>query len=114
MKYPFLYLLIIFAAATTATRALSPLQHPLTGVVCAVNVEKHVLTLASAEKVSPTGFQIKDGRTRLWRDGKPATLADLTADQVVQLCSKRETGQDVATKVTWKSPAPADKPMNKT
>ena len=37
------------------------------------------------------------------RDGKPASLTELSAVQAVQLYYKLEMGQHVATEVTWKA-----------
>ena len=104
-------LVLAFVLGVTAVLALPPLQHSINGVVHAVDVAKHTLTLEAEKKDGPTEFDIVEGRTRLRHDGKPAALGDLTPGQVVHLYYKLEMGRQVATEVTWTT---GGKPKDKT
>jgi hypothetical protein len=111
----FLSVLIANAAlAVVGLHAMPPLQHLATGVVRAVDAEKHVLMLEPAAPDQPAEFIIEDGRTRLRRDGEPAALNQLSPSRLVRVYYKLEAGRCVAVEVSWKSPdAPASPPSDR-
>jgi hypothetical protein len=73
----------------------------LHGVVQAVDAEKQMLVLEPGKKGSPTELAVVEGRTKLRRDSKPATLAELVPGQKVRLYYVIELGKFVALEVSW-------------
>ena len=102
------------ALAVLGLHAMPPLQHLATGVVRAVDGEKHVLVLEPAAADQPAEFIIEDGRTRLRRDGEPTALNQLSPGLPVRVYYKLEAGRCVAVEVSWKaSDAPPSPPSDR-
>ena len=102
------------ALAVLGLHAMPPLQHLATGVVRAVDGEKHVLVLEPKTSDQPAEFIIEDGRTGLRRDGEPTALNQLSPGLPVRVYYKLEAGRCVAVEVSWKaSDAPPSPPSDR-
>ena len=100
--------LVVFGV--TVADAMPRIPHSIKGRVQAVDVEKRVLQIEAQKKAGPTEFAIVEGRTKLRRDQKPATLADLAPGQSIQLYYYLESNRYIASEVNWVSAPRSDDP----
>jgi len=104
MKYWPIIFTMVFILEVVPVEAMSGVPHLVKGTVQSVDESKHVLVIASAERDQPLLFVLKAGRTRLRRNGKQATIGQLEVGQAVRVYYRKESGEWVATEVSWKAP----------
>jgi len=100
--------LLIVALCFCPTRvvALPPIPHLAKGTVTAITSGRIEIALECPDKEALTSFVIRKSRTHFWKDGKRTADERPSVGESVRLYYRKESGEWVATEVSWKTTGP--------